>query len=204
MDGKSYLACWSDIRALYDDDRQSTIRMTKLTHTSIYPKPLQRQSVPLVSQVFNDKTVAALIASKTKLKISEGTIVFVRMISNWFKMMNVKHRFQGIHMRDDCRSPWTVGCESFKRLNATCDVIETCAWKGGRGRKLKLTKQTSSAFIVTTKSNIDAANYLLTEMKFNYVLPSIFAEEVLEKFFGIARQRCGGNFYIDIVDIMAA
>lgn len=204
MDGKSFLACWSDIRTLYEEDRKSTIRMTKLTHTSVYPKPLQRQSVPLVSQVFNDKTVAALIALKSMLKISEGTIVFVRMISNWFKMMNVKGKFSGIHLRDDCRSPWTVGCESFKRLNETCDVVETCAWKGGRGRKLKLTKQTASAFIVTTKSNIDAAIYLLTEMKFDFVLPAIFADEVLEKFFGQARQRSGGNFYIDIVDITAA
>ena len=32
----------------------------------------------------------------------------------------------------------------------------------------------------------------------------MFADEVLEKFFGQARQCNGGNFYIDIVDIKAA
>ena len=36
------------------------------------------------------------------------------------------------------------------------------------------------------------------------MLPGVFADEALEKFFGQARRRNGGNFYIDIVDIKAA
>ena len=39
---------------------------------------------------------------------------------------------------------------------------------------------------------------------FGYVLPAIFEDEALEKFFGQARQGRGRNFYIDVVDIMAA
>ena len=46
VDGHEYLACWSDIVNLYEDDRQNSLRLTKLTYTSINPKPLQRQSVP--------------------------------------------------------------------------------------------------------------------------------------------------------------
>ena len=203
-DGISYVAAWSDIIALYDEDRQSTFRMTKLTHTSVYPKPLQRQSVPLVSQVFNDKTVAALKSLKSKLKISEGTFVFIEMISNWFKMMNVKDRYSAVHLRDEHRSPWKLDCPSFKRLMDTCDVIATCAWKGGKGRTLKLTKMTSDAFVVSTKTNIEASKFLLTEKGFEYVLPAIWADELLEKLFGQARQRNSGSFYIDIVDMTAA
>ncbi|KAG0721047.1 hypothetical protein GWK47_047243 [Chionoecetes opilio] len=60
VDGNEYKAYWSDIRKLYEIDRATPIRLTKLTHTVVFPKPLQRQSVPLVCQVFNDKTVAAL------------------------------------------------------------------------------------------------------------------------------------------------
>ena len=203
-DGTSYVAAWSDIIALYEEDRHSTIRLTKLTHTSVYPKPLQRQSVPLVCQVFNEKTVAALKALKSKLKISEGTIVFVEMITNWFKMMNIKDKYSAIHLRDDHRSPWKPDCPSFKRLTDTCDVIATCAWKGGKGRTLKLTKMTSNAFVVSTKTNIEASKFLLSEKGFEYVLPAIWADELLEKLFGQARQRYSGNFYIDIVDMTAA
>ena len=183
-DGVSYFAAWSDIIALYDEDRHSTIRMTKLTHTSVYPKPLQRQSVPLVCQVFNDKTVAALKSLKSKLKINEGTIVFIEMVTNWFKMMNVKDKFSATHLRDDHRSPWKPDCPSFKRLTDTCNVIASCGWKGGKGRILKLTKMTSEAFVVSTKTNIEAANLLLSEKGFEYVLPAIWADELLEKFFG--------------------
>ena len=65
--GKQYLACWSDVVLLYEHDRKSLIRLTKLTNTSVYLKPLQRQSVPLVFPVFNDKTVATF-------KVLKGTI----------------------------------------------------------------------------------------------------------------------------------
>ena len=41
-------------------------------------------------------------------------------------------------------------------------------------------------------------------MNFQYVLPGIFSDDALEKFFGQSRQRSGGNFYIDVVDINAA
>ena len=47
------------------------------------------------------------------------------------------------------------------------------------------------------KKNIDAAKYLIKEHSFKYVLPA-------EKSFGQARQRKGGNFYIDVSDVVAA
>ena len=64
IDGRECLACWSDIVNLYEEDKKNPIRLTKLTHTSIYPKPLQRQSVSLVHQVFNEKTWDALKARR--------------------------------------------------------------------------------------------------------------------------------------------
>ena len=65
--------------------------MTNINHTGVYPKSLQRQSVPLVCR-FNIKTVAALTTLTNKLKIVEGTIVFVQMMISWFKMMNFKDK----------------------------------------------------------------------------------------------------------------
>ena len=98
-------------------------------------------------------------------------------------MINVKDKYSCIQMRDEFRSPWSLQCDCFKWLNEVCDVISTCAWKGGRDRVMKLTKMTASAFIITKKTNIDAAYHLLAEIKFSYVLQAIIADEVLEKFF---------------------
>ena len=55
-----------------------------LTNPSVYPKPLQWQSVPLVFQVFNDKTVAALKGLKGTIDYSERTVTFIELITNWF------------------------------------------------------------------------------------------------------------------------
>ena len=54
--------------------------------------------------------------------------------------------------------------------------------------------------MLSTRANIEAAEWLLTQHNFTYVLPGVFADEALEKFFGQARQRKRSNFYIDIVD----
>ena len=92
----------------------------------------------------------------------------------------------------------------FQELAETCDVISSCAWSGGRGRTQKLTKQTAEALVLSARANIEAAEWLLTQHNFTYVLPGVFADEAFKKFFGQARQRNGGNFYIDIVAIKAA
>ena len=58
--------------------------------------------------------------------------------------------------------------------------------------------------MLSARANVEAAEWLLTQHNFTYVLPAVFADEALEKFFGQARQRNWGNFYIGIVDIKAA
>lgn len=203
-EGNEYLACWSDIVRLYNIDKQNAVRLTKLTYSSVYPKPLQRQSVQLVFQVFNEKTVAALKTFQKELNINDGTIVFISLISQWFTMMNVKDKYACVRLRDNLRSPWTLDNDNFILLHELCETITSCRWQGGRIRQRKLTRFTANAFVVTTVNNINAAECLLEKHKFKYVLPSVFSQDPLEKFFGQARQRFGGNFYIDVNDVIVA
>ena len=104
-EGKTYVARWKDIHTLYKEDRRNHIRLTKITYTAVYPKPLQRQSVPFVCQVFHDKTVAALSTVKDKLGLSEDTIIFVKLITDWFNIINVKDGYSSINMSDKCCQP---------------------------------------------------------------------------------------------------
>ena len=119
-------------------------------------------------------------------------------------MMNVKDKFGAINIRDLFRAPWTLNCENFDKLLAMCDVIRSCRWKGGKNMQRKLTKFTADAFIVTTKFSVAAPTYLLTHHQFEFVLFAVFSQDPPGKFFGQAIQRHGGNFYIDVGDVISA
>ena len=127
----------------------------------------------------------------------------MKLITDWFKMINVRTRYPTINMRNEYRQPWIHNCISFKKCYETCEVINFCVWTGGHGRVRKLTKPTADAFVVSTRANVQSAQLPLTEFNFSYALPGVFADEALEKFFGQARQCSGGNFYTDAVDIKA-
>ena len=117
--------------------RAQAIRLTKLSKVAVFPKPLERQNVSFVCQIFNEKTVAALKALRSEMNFQEGTIIFIELITNWFKMMNIKDNYLWIHLKDDLRAPWTPKCESFVKLKDTCSVISSCRWPGGKDRVKK-------------------------------------------------------------------
>ena len=203
FNGEQYTASWQDLIAIYKSDSNQPVRLTKLTYMSLHPKPLQRQNVPFVCQVFNEKTVAALVSLKDELNLNEGTVIFVRLITNWFKMLNIKSKYTCIRTRDEYKAPWELNCESFSNLKAICEVISSCRWPGGRGRVKKLTQCTADAFTSSTAAIIEASQYILENYNFQYILPAVFSQDPVEIFFGQARQRSGGNFYIDILDVVA-
>ena len=85
LNGKEYLACWSDIEWLYKEDRKTPFRLTKLNYAAV--NPLQRQCFDLVSKVFHDKTNAALRSKELiiKFKFNEGTAVLISLLTEWYK-----------------------------------------------------------------------------------------------------------------------
>ena len=106
-------------------------------------------------------------------------------------------------MKDEFRSPWTLQCDSFKRLNQIFDIISLCAWKSGRQKVMKIANITASSSMITSKTNNDAAYHLLTQIKFSYVLQPALADDVLERFFDQTQERSGSNFHIDIRNVTA-
>jgi hypothetical protein len=50
LNGLNYTASWKDIRRLLEIDSKTSLRMTKLTHTAVFPKVLPRQSVTTCMQ----------------------------------------------------------------------------------------------------------------------------------------------------------
>ena len=108
-------------------------------------------------------------------------------------MNNVKDKHSATHLQNECREPWTLGCPSFVKVEATCVVTESCTWKCGKGR---------NAFTSSIRTNIETAKYLLADKDFSYFLSAIDADEALEKFFGKTRMQSCRNFYIDVIQNM--
>ena len=65
-------------------------------------------------RVFNDKTVAAFKVLKGTIDFNERTVIFIRLITNWFKMVNVKDKYSCVRYRDKLREPWSFVGASFK------------------------------------------------------------------------------------------
>ena len=87
QNGKHYIADWNDIRRQYCDDKSSSLHLTKLLHTAVEPKNALWSECFI--GVFNEKTVAGLKAGL--IDAIKRTNLFVKMISDWFIIMNVKY-----------------------------------------------------------------------------------------------------------------
>ena len=48
MDDKEYIARRKDVVALYEEDQKSPFRLTKLSYSSVFTNPSQRQNINLV------------------------------------------------------------------------------------------------------------------------------------------------------------
>ena len=71
-------------------------------------KPLRRQSVPK----FSDKTHAPFRALQGRVDFQEGTPIFIHMITQWFKMMDVKDQYSCSRFINESRAPCSKNCGS--------------------------------------------------------------------------------------------
>jgi hypothetical protein len=54
------IAKWSDLVKIYDSEKDSMLKNTKLTHATLYPTNFEKQKVSLAMNIFNERTVAAM------------------------------------------------------------------------------------------------------------------------------------------------
>lgn len=70
----------------------SVVTLSHLNSTSIFPKPVERQSVSLCLRVFCDETLSALKSHPELLNEADvdGTIIFLELFVRLWKILNVK------------------------------------------------------------------------------------------------------------------
>ena len=95
---KHITAKWADIVKLYKIENESGLCRTKLNYQTVYSDNFEKQKVPLVINVFNKKTDAAL-----KMHHFDETSIFIQNVTLMWNILNVKSPFVGVRLNDPDR-----------------------------------------------------------------------------------------------------
>jgi len=93
------------LKKLQESEKQHLVKLApSLTHKALNPSNMERQSVPLMLRIFNDKVVTALHVHATKPGNNEviinGTRLFIETVLTLWTMLNVKQPLKGRNIRD--------------------------------------------------------------------------------------------------------
>lgn len=78
---------------------------------------LERRSAHLACNIFNEK-------------FTDGTVMLIELISQWFKILNMKNKNIFLQLIENLLLPSIVNYESFTKLKIL-EVFKSCKW--GRG-----------------------------------------------------------------------
>lgn len=199
--GVSRTAKWSDLKTLFQVEKDAIIKLSKLNETAIFPKPIERQNVSTCLRVFCDETLAAL-KTHPSMENVDDTTVFLSIFIKFFKIVNVKGRYEDICTRDKYRAVFSSNND--KRLNFLLNLagmVEKMA-PDKQGQRIKnLTKDTSRAFSHTCRGMVDLVKHLLITSH-KYVCLGHFTSDPIEKAFGKLRQGSGGTYFINVQQIL--
>ena len=152
----------------------------------------------LVLEVFNDKVICALQEDG-----KEETAKFISIIVQLWKIFNVKSPYTYHRLNDRDRRPIDApNCHPVLVLNKMADSLNHMATGHGKARRHSLTSATRDAIVQSISGIVEAANELITNNDFSYVLTSQFHSDTLEGEFGIYRQLSGGNYFICVEQVM--
>ena len=201
QDNEEHVAQWNNIRELFRLEKDHLVKLSNLTETSVAPKPIERQRVSTVLQVFCDKTLAAL---KTHPNIDrhkvEGTILFLERIVDYWKVVSNKNLFL-TKFGDPLNKAITIADENNLDIlrKFSCLAKEM---KGPQGKRVKsLTRDTSLAIQQTCNGIIELTQELL-RTSHDYVLLGEFSTDDLEEKFGEFRQGSGGSYFITVQNVL--
>ena len=79
--GMKKIAGWSDLVELHKLEAEGSVKRSKLTESSVYPKPIERQSVATCLRVFCKETYTA-ITNQPGMRNDDGrenTAAFIKM-----------------------------------------------------------------------------------------------------------------------------
>lgn len=200
---------FTHIEELFQMEKGKPVKMAyKLTHKVISPSSIEKTNVKLADAVFHDSTIDTM-----EFFVNEGTkpewgdtVTFLKIIRQWWNIVNVKTPGAGKRKRDPRKEPiFSKSSESFIFLQNFESWLGT--WEGLEGcHKLRsgLTRETFLATIQTTRVLTRVTEHLLDVEHFEFVLLGQLQSDVIESHFGWVRQLAGGNYYVSLRQILEA
>lgn len=191
---------WKLIHDVYDRDKnlQAHLRKAhKLTFKALHPGD-NKQSVPLALCIFDPTTSAAL---ENYFPDRVDAAAFLRLINMWWTMSNSKSQFKNNFHVGDAIKVNDSKPEFFRHLAQW--VSEWTLVQSSNSEKFTLSKQTSSALIVTLKCTASLIEDLLQE-QYSYILTARFHTDPLELRFSKYRQMSGGRFLVGLREVNTA
>lgn len=170
---------------------------------ALWPSSLEKQNVKLALQIFNMFVVEALSepGPKHHLPNYQGSAEFITIISTWWKIMNVKSLNKGKRLHDQMQEPLTNHESDIKYDFLRKVLYWLDRWDEMQCDTGTLTRETLSAFKLTTHAIIELTNYCMSELGMTYILPGKFQTDLLEARFGQYRQLAGSQYHVSIRQI---
>ena len=175
------------------------VRQINTDYTTLYPNNFEKQKVQLVTNVFNEKTIACL-----KRHGKEDTARFVEFVTRMWKILNIKSPYAGKNLNDKDREKITTTddprLEFLLKMGHSFKLMDASK----RGYRVRcLTSETSNALHETLNGIVDVTKSLLNS-GYDYVLPGKIQSDRIEGEFGIYRGSSGCNYFISTEQVISS
>ncbi|XP_049805645.1 uncharacterized protein LOC126248581 [Schistocerca nitens] len=204
-ENKFSVASFKTLKQIYDIDSSSLVKYCHtLSLKSLCPTSLEKQSMKLVLQIFNRHVSEGLEVASDKfdLRHAPSTAEYIRIITKWFDVMNVKSVFKGKHKQNPYMDPLTTDSVSMQFLLDFLDWLDV--WKAKGLSSGFLTKETFFAIQHTTYAVVEIARYCTEELGMSYLLTAKLQTDVLERRFGKYRQLAGSQYNVSVTQVYEA
>lgn len=197
---KIMTASFKTLRDLHLKEQDQLIKAAPtLSLKALNPSSMEKQNVKLALKVFNSSTVAALetYGERYALHHAAGTAEFLKIVETWWRIVDVKSPSKGRRIRDVLQSPVAQKlCPQVEFLHTIVQWLDL--WESLKFDNGILTRETHTAFRLTTEALIKLISYCLDDLGFDYVLLGKFQTDCLEARFGKYRQLSGSQYHVSI------
>ena len=189
-------ASFSLLRKLYESEKDNIVKQAPaLTYPALYPSNIERQNVKLALKIFDEKNIPALenLGSQTGTDVT-GTVEFIRIIGNLWKIFNVKSIDKGRRKRDTFSDPVrAVDCEQVMYLKNTHEWLEKRVALNQKAREGRLSDETMFELKHTVLTHAELIKYLFNDLNMSIILLGKFQTDCLEFHFCLYRCLSGSN-----------
>ncbi|XP_064485536.1 uncharacterized protein LOC135398009 [Ornithodoros turicata] len=182
-----------------------------LTRKHLFPNNLEKMNVKRAVHIFSPEVVAALEWLQQYgqqygigcFKDAAATVKFMKMIGEWFQILNIKNPTHSIHSNSTASAAFfNVGDERLRWLEEDfLSYIETWRASCTHPRRQFLTNETYRALKLTTLSTVGCVKYLL---KAGFHLTRKFSSDEIEILFSAMRRMAGSNDQTSAASVLSS